>query len=126
FEQAGRFSCSNELLNRLQQCTLWSYISNYVGLPTDCPHREKNGWTGDAHLATETGLLNFDAAPAYRHWLQTLCDTQRPSGQLASIAPSAGWGYNWGSGPAWDSALLLIPWYLYLYTGDLRVLEEHF
>ena len=126
FESAGRFSCSNELLNRLQELTLWAYRGNFVGIPTDCPHREKNGWTGDAQLAAETGLLNFDAAAAYRQWLETIADTQRPSGQLPGIVPSSGWGYNWGSGPAWDNALLLIPWYLYLYTGDEEVLERHY
>ena len=126
FEQIGTFECSNDVLNRLQQCTLWAYRSNFVGIPTDCPHREKNGWTGDAQLAAETGLLNFDAAAAYLQWIETVVDTQRPSGQLPGIVPSAGWGYNWGSGPAWDSALLLIPWYIYLYTGDRTAIEQHY
>lgn len=126
FEPTGSFACSNELLNRIQECTLWAYRGNFVGIPTDCPHREKNGWTGDAQLATETGLLNFDAAAAYRHWLDTIADTQRPSGQFPGIVPSSGWGYNWGSGPAWDNAFVLIPWYLYQYTGDQEVLERHY
>lgn len=126
FESAGSFACSNDLLNRIQECTLWAYRGNFVGIPTDCPHREKNGWTGDAQLATETGLLNFDAAAAYRQWLETIVDAQRPSGQLPGIVPSSGWGYNWGNGPAWDNALMLIPWYLYFYTGDQDVLERNY
>ena len=126
FEPAGSFTCSNELLNRIQECTLWAFRGNFVGIPTDCPHREKNGWTGDAQLATETGLLNFDAAAAYRQWLETIVDAQRPSGQLPGIVPSSGWGYNWGNGPAWDNALMLIPWYLYHYTGDQDVLERNY
>ncbi len=126
FEEAGEFACSNELLNRVQACTRWSYIGNFIGIPTDCPHREKNGWTGDALLATETGLFNYRAAPAYLKWLNDMADAQRPSGQLPGVVPSAGWGYNWGSGPAWDSAFTLIPWYLYLYTGDRRGVVEHY
>ena len=126
FDQIGTFECSDDEVNRLQQCTLWAYRGNFVGIPTDCPHREKNGWTGDAQLAAETGLLNFDAAAAYLQWIETVVDTQRPSGQLPGIVPSAGWGYNWGSGPAWDSALLLIPWYIYLYTGDRTAIEQHY
>ncbi|MDD5728024.1 MAG: glycoside hydrolase family 78 protein [Victivallales bacterium] len=126
FEQIGHFSCSNEMLNRLQECTVWSYISNFVGIPTDCPHREKNGWTGDTQLATETGLMNFKAASSYSQWLDNFPDVQRPSGQLPGIVPSCGWGYNWGSGPAWDSALILIPWYVYLYTGDCTAIEKHY
>jgi alpha-L-rhamnosidase len=126
FDTAGTFECSNELFNRIQHNTLWSYVSNFVGYPTDCPHREKNGWTGDAHLAAETGLYNFDAASAYTKWLNDLKDEQRPTGELAAIIPTSGWGYQWGNGPAWDSAYVLIPWYLYQYRGDTRILAEHY
>lgn len=126
FDEIGSFECSNEDVNSLQRLTKWSYIGNFVGIPTDCPHREKNGWTGDAQLAAETGLMNYDAASSYMQWLDTMADTQRPSGQLPGIVPSAGWGYNWGSGPAWDAAFVLIPWYIYLYTGDARAIETHY
>ena len=126
FDRIGDFSCSNQVLNQLQQCTLWSYIGNFTGIPTDCPHREKNGWTGDAQLAAETGLFNFASGTAYNQWMDSFADVQRPSGQLPGIVPSAGWGFNWGSGPAWDSAFLLIPWYIYLYTGDASVIKSHY
>ena len=126
FEKIGNLESSDHDLNRLQECTMWSYIGNFVGIPTDCPHREKNGWTGDAQLATETGLMNYDASSSYRQWLESMADTQRPSGQFPGIVPSSGWGYNWGSGPAWDSAFTLIPWYIYLYTGDLTAIEQHY
>lgn len=126
FDQIGKFSCSNEAVNRLQEITLRSYVGNFTAIPTDCPHREKNGWTGDAHLACETGLHNFDAGIAYNQWIDNFADVQRPSGQLPGIVPSAGWGFNWGSGPAWDSAFLLIPWYVYLYTGDRSAIETHY
>ena len=124
FAQNGSFACSNELLNKIQSITLWSFKSNYHGYPTDCPHREKNGWTGDAHLAAETGLLNFAVQPAYAKWIRDFVDEQQPSGEIAAVIPTAGWGYYWGNGPAWDSALLLIPWYLYLYSGDLGILGD--
>ncbi|WP_147836716.1 alpha-L-rhamnosidase, partial [Victivallis vadensis] len=118
FDSVGRITMSEPDLNRLQAMTRWAYRSNYVGIPTDCPHREKNGWTGDAMLAAETGLFNFDPAASYLEWLQILADNQRPSGQLSGIAPSGGWGFNWGSGPAWDSVLLSMPADIYLHTGD--------
>ncbi|MEN6337772.1 MAG: glycoside hydrolase family 78 protein [Phycisphaerales bacterium] len=126
FDKAGSFECSNELFNKIQRNTLWSYVSNFVGYPTDCPHREKNGWTGDAHLAAEAGLYNFGAAAAYTKWMNDLYDEQRDSGELPGIVPTSGWGYAWGNGPAWDSAYVLIPWYLYLYDGDTRVLTSHY
>jgi alpha-L-rhamnosidase len=125
-EQRGTFSCSNPLLNRIQRNALWSYVSNLHSIPTDCPHREKNGWTGDAHLAAEMGLFNFDSAALYTKWVNDLGDEQRESGELPGIVPTGGWGYAWGNGPAWDSAFILIPWYLYEYCGDIRVLKTHY
>ncbi|MDD4869615.1 MAG: glycoside hydrolase family 78 protein, partial [Kiritimatiellae bacterium] len=125
-ENAGTFECSNELLNRIQHCTRWSYLNNFHGHPTDCPNREKNGWTGDAHLAAETGLYNFDPLAAYTQWMRDFKDEQRESGELPGIVPTGGWGYKWGNGPAWDSAYVLIPWYMYKYCGDIRILAEHY
>ncbi len=127
FKSAGSFECSNELLNRLQQATLWAYKGNYVnGYPTDCPHREKNGWTGDASLAAELGMYNFDNTAAYEKWVRDMMDEQRPDGNLAAIVPTSGWGYQWGNGPAWDSALLTVPWMLYVYRGDIQILEQSY
>ncbi|MEJ7691984.1 family 78 glycoside hydrolase catalytic domain [Daejeonella sp.] len=123
-ESAGSFKSSNDLLNAIQRNALSSYKSNFMGYPTDCPQREKNGWTGDAHLAAEMGLYNFKAQNAYTKWLEDIADEQRLSGELAAIVPSSGWGYFWGNGPAWDNAMVLIPWYMYQYGGDQRILEK--
>ncbi|RPI01804.1 MAG: alpha-rhamnosidase, partial [Calditrichaeota bacterium] len=124
FSTCGSFSCSNEMLNRIQQNTLWSFKSNFHGYPTDCPHREKNGWTGDAQLAAETGLFNFSAQSSYSKWIRDFGDEQQPNGEIPAIIPTGGWGYYWGNGPAWDSALILIPWYLYVYSGDEGILRN--
>lgn len=118
FKSVGSIRCGNDMINTLQTLTRRSYLANFVGIPTDCPHREKNGWTGDAELASETGLLNFDAAESYKEWIGTMRDCQRPNGDLPGIVPTGGWGYNWGNGPAWDCALFVIPWNVFLYTGD--------
>jgi alpha-L-rhamnosidase len=123
---AGKFECSNPLLNKIWRAGRWAYLSNLQGIPTDCPHREKNGWTGDAHLAAEQGLLNYAPAAVYAKWINDLGDEQRPSGELPGIVPTSGWGYSWGNGPAWDSAFLLIPYYLYEYCGDTKVLRDHY
>jgi len=123
---AGEFTCSNPILNRIWTAGRWSYLSNLQGIPTDCPHREKNGWTGDAHLAAEQGLFNYASAAVYTKWINDLGDEQRPTGELPGIVPTSGWGYAWGNGPAWDSAFLLIPYYLYEYCGDTKVLCDHY
>lgn len=123
---AGEFECSNRLLNRIWRAARWSYLSNLEGIPTDCPHREKNGWTGDAHLAAEQALFNYAPVSVYAKWINDLGDEQQPTGKLPGIVPTSGWGYAWGNGPAWDSAFLLIPFYLYEYCGDTRVLRDHY
>lgn len=122
----GSFVCSNTLLNTIQEFARRSTLANYHGMPTDCPHREKNGWTGDASLSAEQCLYNFDPVAAYRKWLQDFRDVQRPNGAYPAIVPTGGWGFNWGNGPAWDSAGVLIPYYLYLYDGVTVPIEEHY
>ncbi len=126
FKSIGTFSASDTLLNRIQEAARWAYRGNFHGYPTDCPQREKNGWMGDAHLAAEMGLLNYASAGAYTKWVQDMADEQRMSGELPGIVPTSGWGYHWGNGPAWDSAFLLIPSYVYRYRGDAQLLRKHY
>jgi alpha-L-rhamnosidase len=118
----GDFQCSDELLNKIHQATRWSTLTNYHGLPTDCPHREQNGWTGDALLSAEQSLMNYEMEEAYLKWLLDIRDAQRPNGQIPGIVPASSWGYNWGSGPAWDAALIHLPYYLYTMTGSGRAI----
>jgi alpha-L-rhamnosidase len=124
FEKTGEFMCSNSLLNRIQEATLRSYRSNFVGMPTDCPHREKNGWTGDAQLAVETGLFNYASGPAYAVWMEDMGDCQKSNGDFPGIVPTGSWGY--GIGPAWDAAFFVIPQELRTYIGDTRALTERY
>ncbi|HPJ21433.1 MAG TPA: family 78 glycoside hydrolase catalytic domain [Clostridia bacterium] len=126
FRKRGSFECSDELLNTVQRLCWWSTISNYHSIPTDCPHREKNGWTGDASISSEQTLLNFDPMAAYYKWMDDFRDAQKPNGCVPCVVPSTGWGYGWGNGPDWSSALTLIPWYTYLYTGDRNILARNY
>ena len=123
-EQIGSFECSDEMLNKIHNASVRATLSNFVGIPTDCPHREQNGWTGDALWSCDQTLMNFDASEAYLKWFRDFKDVQRPNGQLPGIIPSAGWGYNWGSGPAWDSSLILMPYKIYLSTGKTEIIKE--
>jgi alpha-L-rhamnosidase len=120
----GWVHCSNLTINKIWEATNNSYLSNLFGYPTDCPQREKNGWTGDAQIAVETGLYNFDAITVYEKWLADLRDEQQPNGILPSIVPSSGWGYEWGNGPDWASAIAIIPWNVYLFYGDDKLLKD--
>jgi alpha-L-rhamnosidase len=121
---AGKISSSNNTLNRIWSASNTSYLSNLFGYPTDCPQREKNGWTGDAQINIETGLYNFDGITIYEKWLADHRDEQQPNGVLPAIIPSDGWGYHWANGPDWTSTIAIIPWNIWLFYGDSRLLEN--
>ena len=120
----GEISSSNPLINKLWTATNAAYLSNLYGYPTDCPQREKNGWTGDAHIAIEMGLFNFDGITVYEKWLADHRDEQQPNGILPAIIPTSGWGYQWANGPDWTSSIAIIPWNIYLFYGDNKLLKD--
>ena len=120
----GSFACSDEIVNKLQENTRRSDVSNFHYFPTDCPQREKNGWTADAALSSEQLLLNFDPETSYREWMRNICKAQNDAGALPGIVPTYGWGYAWGNGPAWDSVLAYVPYYVYLYRGETDMIRE--
>ena len=120
----GHIQSSNETLNKTWKAANSSYLSNLFGYPTDCPQREKNGWTGDAHINIETALYNFDAITVYEKWLADHRDEQQPNGVLPAIIPSNGWGYQWANGPDWTSTIAIIPWNIYLFYGDKKILAD--
>lgn len=120
----GDFTCSDPTVNTLQTITRRSILSNFHHFPTDCPQREKNGWTADAALICETALLNFDPERNYREWLRNICKAQREDGALPGIVPTGGWGFHWGNGPAWDCVLAYLPYYAYIYRGETDMIIE--
>ena len=121
----GGFSCSDETMNRLQEMTERSILANFFHFPTDCPHREKNGWTADAALSAEACFLNFDPADNYREWLLHIRKAARGNGSLPGIIPTTGWGFDWGNGPAWDQVLVTLTDLCYRFTGDPSVIAEN-
>ena len=123
--ERGGFACSDETVNTLQTLTRRSTLANFYYFPTDCPHREKNGWTGDAAMSAEHTLLNLQAENSYREWLRNIRKAQRDDGALPGIVPTGTWGYQWGNGPAWDCVLTWLPCYTYIYRGDKEILHEN-
>ncbi len=120
----GGFSCSDPVVNKLQEITCRSLTSNFHHFTTDCPQREKNGWTADASLTCEAMLLNFTPERNYREWMRNVCKAQRTDGALPGIVPTGGWGFDWGNGPAWDSVLVWLPYYVYIYRGQTEMIRE--
>lgn len=125
FHEVGSFSCSDEVANTLQQLTRRSDLANFFWFPTDCPHREKNGWTGDAALSAEHMLINLSVEDSLREWMRNISAAQNAEGALPGIVPTGGWGFAWGNGPAWDQVLVELPYQLYRLRGDLDTAREN-
>ena len=123
-KECGGFSCSDDTVNCLQKMVRTSDLSNFYYFPTDCPHREKNGWTGDAALSAEHMLLNLKADNSLKEWMRNICKAQNEAGAVPGYVPTAGSGFEWGNGPAWDQVMVHIPYYLYLYRGDTDCIRE--
>ena len=123
-ETAGKFTCSDEVINKIQQATVRSDMSNFNYFPTDCPHREKNGWTGDASLSAEQMIINFRTENCYKEWLRNIYRAMKDNGQIPGVVPTDIFGYKWGNGPAWDNVIINLPYYTYVYRGDREILEE--
>ena len=122
---SGRFSCSNDLFNRINHIWWRSQTDNmHLGVATDCPHREKGPYTGDGEVACVTVMHNFDAAAFYTKWLRDMSDCQDvETGYVPNGAP---WHPGCGGGTGWGAAMNIIPWEFYLHYGDRDLLEEHY
>lgn len=121
-EKTGFFECSDSMLNRIHQTALWTEVSNLHCVPTDCPARERCGWLGDAHVSAEMTIYNFDMPQFWTKYLGDI-ETTRRGGIPKDIAPGKRTG---GGNPDWGTAIVQLPWYLYLYYGDKRILSEHY
>ncbi len=129
FHRCGVFWCGNPLLNAIADATNRSYCSNFVGYPTDCPTREKDGWTGDAWLGSVQGMMTYNNQLGYAKWLNDIHDTQYANGALRVVmANPSGWDWDGGKypDPDWESAYEFLCWNQFLYDGDGRVLHEHY
>ena len=121
-----KLSCSDKRLEKLCSMVLNSNESNFLYYPTDCPHREKNGWTGDAMLSAEQMLLSADYGRYLKEWLFCMRKAQGEDGRLPRIVPCSEWGFTSGeSGPNWDGALIELTYQLYRQDGDKDFLKEN-
>lgn len=124
-KKSGEFCCSNEIVNKIQDCVINSNYGNFYYFPTDCPHREKNGWLDDAGLSAEQFCYNHGVYDSLREWLFNIRKAQLSDGRLPGMVPTATWGYEWGSGPFTDIALMEIPYQLYRFYGKKEIIKEN-
>ncbi|RYF41204.1 MAG: hypothetical protein EOO38_20960, partial [Cytophagaceae bacterium] len=121
---AGTFDCSNPLFNKINAAYIKTQRANIHGsISSDCPHRERLGYTGDGQVVMESALDSFDMFQFYRKWFQDMDDARnKTTGFVTHTAPFGGGG----GGPAWGSAYVIMPWLHYSRYGDQTVLRQHY
>lgn len=122
-KKRASFCCSDKTADKLYEMCCASDMSNFYYFPTDCPHREKNGWTGDIALSAEHLIMNYDCEKSFAEWLRNVRKAQMEDGSLPSVVPTCDWGRK--SGPNWDAALIYVPYYTYVYTKNKKILEDN-
>jgi len=122
----GKFECSNEIINKVWGNILNGQKGNMHSVPTDCPQRdERLGWTGDAQMFAPTANYNMNMARFFSKWMIDITDSQDEE---------EGWVYDVNPGivvegpgkPAWGDAITVVPWMVYKFYGDKRVLENNY
>lgn len=127
-ERTGWFESSNRLLNKFVENTVWSAKNNHADLPTDCPTRERHGWSGDAQIFCPTASFLFDYLPFAKKYLNDLYDWQKKNGCLPQIAPEGGTDFYMASmngSVGWADAGVLMPYALWKQYGDGDVLQSY-
>ena len=128
-EETIEFDSSNKYLNRFYRSTVWSAKSNHADLPTDCPTRERHGWTGDAEIFCGTACYLFNYRSFAAKYLADLIDGQLRNGNIGQIAPYGGVDFymrTMDGSAGWSDAVVLIPWKLYTQYGDVNILHRFY
>jgi alpha-L-rhamnosidase len=131
WQAAGSFSCSNPMINRMQDAIRRTLSESAHSMPGEEPTREKMGWTQDGLNSMEAAIYNFHSAAVYTNYLFNMIDAQEANGHVPPIVPTDGWGQTTPGGvphrfsdPWWGGTLPYVAWKLYDYYGDRRALEE--
>ena len=122
---ASTFDSDSETLNWTYKTFMHTMLCNmHTGHPSDCPHLERRGYTGDGQLTCHAVLTTLDAEKFYRKWLTDIGDCQDTlTGHIQYTAPYI----NSGGGPGgWGSAIVEVPYQLYKHYGDLSVLTQYY
>ncbi len=130
----GDIDTSDPVVNRLFQNALWGQKGNFLDVPTDCPQRdERMGWTGDAQVFSGTASFNMDTYAFYRKFMRDLYEEQKfADGMVASTVPtftqnkSTESSFIAGGACAWSDAATIIPWEIYLHSGDSTILRAQY
>ncbi len=123
----GGFSCSNQLFNQTYQLIDWAIQNNMMSLFTDCPHREKLGWLEQMNLMGPSVHFTYDIANLFRRTVKNMKAAQTSEGLVPEIAPEyTQFGGDFRDSPEWGSSSIIVPWFMYKWFGDKRVLKHSY
>src|SRR5699024_1561016 len=126
-ERIGSFECSNQLFNRIYHLIDWAIQNNMVSLFTDCPHREKLGWLEQMNLMSPSVHFTYDVPGIFRRTVKNMEAAQTTEGMVPETAPEyVQFGGDFRDSPEWGSSSILLPWYMYKWYGDKRILEQSY
>ncbi len=123
---AGSFECSDESINQLVRNTVWGLKSNFLDIPTDCPTRERAGWTGDISQFSLTASFLMDTRKFLAKWLKDVALQQHDDGRVASIVPDVGLPSFVDGAAGWADAAITVPHVLHAMYGDEGILRDQY
>lgn len=122
-KQTGEFKCSNEKINKLISNIRWSTKSNFLDIPTDCPQRERAGWTGDIMVYSVPATYQMHTYKFLNKWMKDVILEQGRDGRICNIVPDGGMPTFMDGAAGWSDVIVKVPWVLYEFYGDKEVLE---
>jgi len=128
-ERTGWFECSEPMLNKLHENTVWGMRGNFLSIPTDCPQRdERLGWTGDIHVFAPTATFLYNVNGMLSGWLRDLASEQQEDGGSVPplVSPNVGGPHLVMPNAVWSDCLVGTPWEVYKESGDIKVLERQY
>lgn len=121
----GHFACSNDLLTQIQKNITWGQRGNMMSVPTDCSQRdERLGWMGDAQIFAPTASYNMNMTKFFTKWMRDIVDCQHEEGYVYDVNPAI--VVDGPAKPGWGDAVVVVPWVVYKFYGDRRIIEENY
>lgn len=132
-DKTGSFTCSDDRINQLMKNIYRSQEGNMVCIPTDCPQREREGWTGDAQVYAQSACFHMDVQSFMERWLYDMRLEQLPDGQIPHVVPDLesnkllnGGNGTHESSAGWGDVCVILPYAMYQFYADETILRDNY
>lgn len=119
------FITSDTILNAILDNARRGIISNYKGMPLDCPQRdERMPWLGDRTTGSLGESYVVDNHALYSKWAKDLREGQNAEGSISDVTPAFWQLYNHNI--TWPAAFPMVCNMLYRQYGDIKPMAESY